>query len=103
ASNVPILQIGLESDTLSEQEIFDLGQNFMRSGLATVQGAQLPFPFGGKQRQGQVDLDLEKLYAWGLTPNDVTNAVTAQNIILPAGTAKMGETEYGVRLNSSPL
>ena len=103
ASNVPILQIGLESDTLSEQEIFDLGQNFLRSGLATVQGAQLPFPFGGKQRQVQVDLDLEKLYAWGLTPNDVSNAVTAQNLILPAGTAKMGETEYGVRLNSSPL
>src|ERR1700760_1097476 len=69
ASNVPILQIGLESDTLSEQDVLDLGQNFLRSGLATVQGAQIPLPFGGKQRQVQVDLDLEKLYAWGLTPN----------------------------------
>ena len=66
-----------------------------------MQGAQLPFPFGGKQRQVQIDLDLPKLYASGLTPNDVSNALNAQNLILPAGTAKMGDTEFGVRLNSS--
>jgi multidrug efflux pump subunit AcrB len=102
ASNVPIVQIGLQSESLPEQQIFDLGANFLRTGLATVQGAQIPWPYGGKMRAIVVDLDLEKLHAHGLTPVDVSNAVNAQNLVLPAGTAKIGETEYGVRLNSSP-
>src|SRR6266849_10122517 len=72
ASNVPILQLGLSSPTLSEQEIFDLGMNFLRPGLATVQGAQLPLPVGGKVRQVVVDLDLQKLFAWGLSPADIS-------------------------------
>ncbi|MFT3836357.1 MAG: efflux RND transporter permease subunit [Myxococcaceae bacterium] len=102
ASNVPVLQIGLESDSLSEAQLFDLSNTFLRTGLATVQGAQMPWPFGGKQRQVQVDLDLQKLYAFGLSPPDVVNAISAQNLILPSGTAKMGTSEYPVRLNSAP-
>ena len=76
ASNVPILQLGLSSPTLSEQEIYDLGTNFLRPGLATVQGAQLPLPVGGKVRQVVVDLDLQKLFAWGLSPADISSAVS---------------------------
>ena len=103
ASNVPIVQIALESDTLPEQSLFDIGANFLRSGLATVQGAQIPWPYGGKNRQVMVDIDTEKLYAWGLAPLDVSNAVNAQNLILPSGTAKVGVQEYPVQLNSSVL
>src|SRR5438132_8000861 len=102
ASNVPILQLGLSSPTLSEQEIYDLGTNFLRTGLATVQGAQLPLPVGGKVRQIQVDLDLQKLFAWGLSPADISSAVNQQNVILPSGTAKMGTLEYPIVLNGSP-
>jgi multidrug efflux pump subunit AcrB len=102
ASNVPILQIGLESDSMSEAQIFDNGANFLRTGLAVVQGAQIPWPFGGKQRTVVIDLDLDRLHAYGLTPTDVSNAVSAQNLILPAGTVKIGAQEYGVRMNSSP-
>ncbi len=102
ASNAPVLQLSLESDKLSEQQLFDVGANFLRTGLATVQGAQIPWPYGGKQRQVMVDLDLEKLYAWGLSPTDITNAVNAQNLTLPSGTAKMGGFEYPILLNSSP-
>lgn len=102
ASNVPIIQGSAHSETLSEQQLFDLTSNFLRSGLATVQGAQMPFPYGGKQRQMMVDIDLPKLYALGLSPRDVTNAVTAQNLILPGGTIKLGSQEMMVRLNSSP-
>ncbi len=101
ASTVPIVQIGLESDTMPEQQLFDAGANFLRTGLATVQGAQIPWPYGGKNRQIQIDLDLPRLYAWGLSPSDVSNALTAQNLILPSGTVKMGEREYPVRVNSS--
>ncbi|MBS2024083.1 MAG: efflux RND transporter permease subunit, partial [Deltaproteobacteria bacterium] len=103
ASNVPILQLSLESDTLPEQQLFDLGNNFLRTGLATVQGAQMPFPYGGKLRQVMVDLDLEKLQGWGLSPADVSNAVSAQNLILPSGTVKVGDQEMPVELNSSPV
>ena len=90
ASSVPILQLGLESKTLSEQQVFDLGLNFIRTQLATVQGAAVPLPFGGKFRQVMVDLNPEALYAKGLSPADVSSALGQQSIILPAGTAKLG-------------
>jgi multidrug efflux pump subunit AcrB len=102
ASNVPILQASLSSDTLTEQQIFDLANNFLRTGLATVQGAQIPWAYGGKNRQIMVDLDLPKLYSLGLSPADISNALNAQNLALPTGTAKIGDNEYPVRLNSSP-
>src|SRR5450432_1887900 len=102
ASNVPILQIALESESLSEQQLFDYGVNFIRADIATVQGAQVPYPYGGKQRQIMVDIDPQKLYAWGLSPRDVNNALGLQNVVLPTGTAKMGVEEYPVVINSSP-
>ena len=102
ASNVPILQLGLTSKTLSEQQLYDLGLNFIRTQLATVQGAQIPLPYGGKSRQVMVDIDPQKLFGKGLSPADVSNALNAQNVILPAGTQKIGDREYNVRLNSSP-
>jgi multidrug efflux pump subunit AcrB len=103
AANVPILQTVLSSDKLSEADLADLGMNFIRTQLATVQGAQIPSPYGGKQRNITVDLDLGQLYAKGLSPADVVSALTAQNLILPAGTAKVGNTDYIVRTNASPL
>jgi CzcA family heavy metal efflux pump len=102
ASNVPVVQISLSSETLSEQETYDYGFNFLRPQMATVQGAQLPLPYGGKVRQIMVDIDPRALYANGISPTEVTDAINAQNIILPAGTAKMGSREYQVHLNSSP-
>ncbi len=102
ASNVPILQLALESDSLSEQELFDYGTNFIRADTATIQGAQLPYPWGGKQREIMLDIDPARLYAWGLSPRDVNNALTAQNVIVPTGTAKIGVVEYPIVLNSSP-
>jgi len=102
ASNVPILQIGLSSKTLAEQQLYDIGLNFIRTQLATVQGAQVPLPYGGKSRQIMVDIDPAKLYGKGLSPTDVSNAINVQNVILPAGTQKIGDREYNVRLNSSP-
>ena len=102
ATNVPILQLALQSPTLSEQQLYDYGLNFIRTQLATVQGAQVPLPWGGKTRQIMVDLHPEALYAKGLSPIDVSNALGTQNVILPAGTAKMGPTEYVIRTNSSP-
>jgi multidrug efflux pump subunit AcrB len=102
ASNVPILQLGLSGRGLSEQQLYDLGLNFIRTQLATIQGAQVPLPYGGKSRQVMIDIDLQKLYARGLSPADVSNAINAQNVILPAGTQKIGDREYNVRLNSSP-
>jgi CzcA family heavy metal efflux pump len=101
ASNVPVIQGSVHSDSLSEQQLYDLTSNFLRAGLATVQGAQMPFPYGGKQRQVMIDLDLPRLYSLGLSPSDVNNALQAQNIILPSGTAKLGDKELLVRLNSS--
>jgi CzcA family heavy metal efflux pump len=102
ASNVPVLQLGLSGDGLTEQQLFDLGANFIRTQLATVKGAASPFPYGGKQRQIQVDIDTQKLQAHGLSATDVVNAVAAQNIILPAGVVKMGDMEYQVESNSAP-
>ena len=102
ASTTPIIQLGLSSKSLPEQQLFDLGNNFLRSQLATVQGAATPWPYGGKQRQIQVDLDTPKLQAYGLTPVDIVNAVSAQNLILPAGTTKIGPTEYSVEMNGTP-
>src|ERR1700733_15315482 len=103
AASVPVLQLGLSSNTLSEQEIFDLGNNFIRTPLGTVQGAALSYPFGGKQRSVMVDLNLDQLYANQLSPLDISNALTDQNLILPTGTAKLANTEYLVRVNSSPV
>ena len=85
ASAVPILQLGLASKTLSEQELYDMGQNFIRTPLATIQGAAVPPPFGGKSRSVMVDLNPDLLYSRGLTPIDVSNALSNQNLILPAG------------------
>src|SRR6266446_5384035 len=102
ASTVPVIQIGLTSDSLSEQAIFDFGNNFIRTQLATVQGAALPFPYGGKQRQITVDLNSQSLQSKGLSPVDIVNAVNAQNLILPTGTAKLGTLEYNVEMNGSP-
>jgi multidrug efflux pump subunit AcrB len=102
ASTVPVLQLALSAPTLSEQQLYDLGSNFLRVQLATVQGASIPLPYGGKQAQIQVDLNLPALQAHGLAPSDVVNAIGAQNLILPAGTSKIGTIEYDVDLNASP-
>src|ERR1700723_577253 len=102
ASSVPVLQLGLSGDGLTEQQLNDFGQNFVRTQLATVQGAALAFPYGGKQRQVQVDINTHKLQAYGLSASDVVNAVNAQNIILPAGDVKMGHIDYPVETNSAP-
>jgi CzcA family heavy metal efflux pump len=102
ATNVPVLQASISSDSLAEQDLNDFANNFVRTGLATVQGASITTPYGGKARTVSVDLDLNKLNALGLSATDVSNAINAQNLILPAGTAKISEKEYDIRLNSSP-
>ncbi len=102
ASSVPIIQLGVSSDTMSEQQIYDYAQNFIRVQLATVRGASTPSPYGGKPRQIMVDLNQDSLHAKGISALDVTSAINVQNLILPAGTAKMGNREYTVSLNSSP-
>ena len=102
ASTVPILQLALSSRTLPEQTLYDQGSNFIRTQLATVQGAAVPLPFGGKVRQVMVDIDSQALQAHGLAPIDVVNAINAQSLILPAGTAKIGALEYNVDMNGSP-
>jgi len=101
ASSVPILQLGLSGNGLSEQQLNDFGQNFLRPQLVTVPGAVIPFLYGGKQRQVMVDLNPGLVQSKGLSPQDVLNAVQQQNFILPSGTAKMGPFEYDVRLNTS--
>src|SRR6202789_2678619 len=101
ASSVPVLQLGLSGNGLTEQQLNDFGQNFVRTQLATVQGAALAFPYGGKQRQIQVDIDTQKLQAYGLSAADVVNAISAQNLILPAGDVKMGHVDYEVETNSA--
>jgi CzcA family heavy metal efflux pump len=103
ASTVPVIQIGLTSDSLSEQQLFDFGNNFIRTQLATVQGAALPYPYGGKQRLVSVDIDSAALQSKGLSPVDIVNAINAQNLILPTGTVKLGSLEYTVEMNGSPL
>jgi multidrug efflux pump subunit AcrB len=102
ASNVPVLQAAVYSDTLSPDQLQDYSNQFIRVQLATVQGAQTPIAYGGSTRNIMVDLDPEQMFAKNVSPSDVSNAFNAQNVILPAGTAKMGEREYNVRLNSSP-
>ena len=102
ASSVPVLQIGLSSDTLNEQQLYDYGIYRLRQQLAPIHGVTLPTPAGGKYRQIMVDLDPLKLQAKGLTPNDVVNAVNVQNLTLPSGQAKIGDTQYTVRTNAVP-
>ena len=101
ASAVPILQLGLKGQGLSEQELFDYATTIIRNQLATVPGAAIPYPYGGKQRQVSVNVDIPALQAKGLSPVDVINAISAQNLVLPSGTVKMGSTEYNVELNGS--
>ena len=102
ASSVPIIQLSLSSKTLSEQTLNDLSLNSIRPPLTNIQGLASPYPYGGKQRQIQVDIDIPKLQSLGLTPSDVVNAMSAQNLILPSGTAKIGPLEYEIALNGSP-
>ena len=102
ASSVPILMLGLSGTGLSEQQLFDTGQNTIRTQLATVEGAQTPYPYGGKQRQIQVDIDLAALQAKGLSPADVVSAINAQNLIVPSGTMKIDRFEYAIETNSAP-
>src|SRR5882757_2499293 len=102
ASTVPILQYSLTSNTLSEQAVADLALNQVRVGIANIPGAQIPWPYGGRQRAVVVDLDLTALKAKNLRPQDVVDAVNVQNLILPSGTSKIGTTEYNIEVNSSP-
>src|SRR5262245_45264674 len=102
ASTVPVIQLGLTSDILSEQQLFDFGNNFIRTQLASIPGAATPFPYGGKQRLVSVDTDPTALQSKGLSAVDIVNAVAAQNLILPTGTAKLGSLEYTVEMNGSP-
>ena len=99
---MPILQLALSGGKLSEQQLNDYGLNFIRTRLITVEGASVPYPYGGKQRQVQIDLDTAALQSKGLSPLDVVNAISAQNLILPSGTAKIGSKEYDVDINGSP-
>ncbi|MFY9550191.1 MAG: efflux RND transporter permease subunit [Thermoanaerobaculia bacterium] len=102
AADVPVIMLSLGSDQLSEQEMWDLGNNVIRSQLVTVQGAAVSLPYGGKSRVVNLDIDPDGLYARGLSPQDVVNAVLKQNIIVSSGTVKMGPIEYDVAINSSP-
>ena len=102
ASSVPVLQLGIGGQGLSEQELFDIGANVVRNQLATVAGAAVPWPYGGKQRQVSVNIDIPALQAKGLSPVDVITAISAQNLVLPSGTVKMGSTEFNVEMNGSP-
>jgi multidrug efflux pump subunit AcrB len=102
ASAVPILQLGVSGQGLNEQQLSDLASNTIRIQLATIEGAQMGFPFGGRPRQVQVDLDLQALQAKGLSPVDVVNAISAQNVIAPSGTMKVDRFEYAVETNSAP-
>ena len=94
ASSIPVIQLALSSPTLPEQTVFDAAVNQLRPQLVTIPGVAIPFPYGGKNRVISVDLDLPALQARGLAPADVVNAVNTQNLILPSGTAKFGDTEY---------
>jgi CzcA family heavy metal efflux pump len=102
ASSVPVLQLGMRGQGLSEQELFDFGANLVRNQLANVAGAAIPWPFGGKQRQVSVNLDIPALQSKGLSPTDVITAISTQNLVLPSGTVKMGSTEFNVEMNGSP-
>jgi len=102
AASVPVVLASLSSDQLPEQELNDLGNSFIRTQLVTIQGASVPLPYGGKVRTVNVDIDPDALYSRGLSPQDVSNAILTQNVILPAGTAKIGTIEYDIATNSSP-
>jgi CzcA family heavy metal efflux pump len=102
ASTVPVIQLGITSDSMGEQQLFDFATTFLRPQLTTVPGAALPWPYGGKQRLISVDIDSAALQSKGLSPVDVVNAMNVQNLILPAGTAKLGALEYTVEMNGSP-
>jgi multidrug efflux pump subunit AcrB len=102
-SDVPVMQLGVNGKKLSEAELYDYGLSFIRPRLATAGGCSIPLPYGGKQRQVMVDINTNQLNAKGLTPADVTNALNAQNLILPSGTAQIGTKEYPVKMNSSPM
>ncbi len=102
ASSVPILQLGLSSDKLSEQQLYDLSINYVRTAFANVPGCAIPYPFGGKQRSIMIDIDPGKLTARGLSPTDVVSAISVQNLVLPSGTVKLGLLESDVEMNSSP-
>ncbi|MEA3179811.1 MAG: hypothetical protein QOI59_3334 [Gammaproteobacteria bacterium] len=102
ASTVPIIQLALSSDSLSEAAIFDVANNIIRTELATIPGAAIPYPYGGKQRQVQVDLNAQALRSKGLSGTDVVAAIASQNLILPAGTQKIGNLEYYIGINASP-
>ena len=101
ASSIPVIQLGLSSKTLSEQSLADIALNFLRPQLITVPGVQIPFPYGGRTRVVAIDLDPQALLAKGLTPADIVNSINAQNLVLPTGTAKMGQTEYRIDTNAS--
>ena len=103
ASTVPIIQVALSGEGLTEQNLADIGINQLRTPLVTVPGAAIPYPFGGKQRQVQIDLNPSALQARGLSGQDVSNALAAQNLITPVGTQKIGGFEYNIQLNNSPL
>jgi multidrug efflux pump subunit AcrB len=102
ASTVPIVQIGLSGRGLSEQQLNDLALNFVRTQLITVPGAVIPLPYGGKQRQVMINMDHNLMQARNVSPTDVLNAVNAQNLVLPSGTVKLGDSELDVRTNSAP-
>ncbi|MBX9685699.1 MAG: efflux RND transporter permease subunit, partial [Candidatus Obscuribacterales bacterium] len=102
ATDVPVIQLQIGSKTLSEAELFDIANNFVRNQLATIQGATIPFPYGGKYRQVMIDLNPSALVATGLSANDVVQVVNSQSIIAPSGTAKMGTYEYIMTLNNIP-
>jgi multidrug efflux pump subunit AcrB len=102
ASTVPIIQLALSGKGLPEQTLFDLGLNFVRVPVVTVPGAAMPYPFGGKFRQIQIDIDPEAMRAHGLSGQDVANALAAQNLITPVGTQKIGSYEYSINLNNAP-
>ena len=103
ASSVPIIQLAMSSDRLTEAQLFDFGNQIIRSQIATISGASIPYPYGGATRQIQIDLKPDALRAQGLSANDINNAILNQNLIVPAGTEKIGTTEYNVKLNASPL
>ena len=102
ATSVPIMQLAFQSDTLSEQQLFDYGINYIRQEISTIKGAQIPYPYGGKQRQIMVDIDPHRLHNFSLSPRDVQGALASQNVVLPSGTAKLGTNEYPIIVKSTP-
>lgn len=103
ASSVPVIQLGMSSTVMAEKELFDVAINILRPQLITIPGIAMPFPYGGKVRAVSVDIDPQALLAKGMTSSDIINAITTQNLTLPGGTTKIGDTEFNVSLNSSPL